>query len=180
MNIKAIISNNEFVSSLTKCLVILSPIDLLNVNYQSDSVPVSEVLPDFNALPAAFTSLQRDDGLISDSELSYIIKLSLSRFHFMYGNAHGLNYLLKPRFLGQGLPVASRRNIEEILIHTPADDDTDITDSTMEALYVQFTAFHIQAKGEKYDNTFRFQMLSKKRKSPLQYWLTDGADWPEL
>ena len=87
----------------------------------------------------------------------------------MYGNAHSLEYLLDPRFLGQGLPVASRRDIEEILIHTPADDDSDITDITMEALYVQFTAFHIQAKRDKDDNTFRFQMLSKKRKSPLQY-----------
>ena len=98
----------------------------------------------------------------------------------MYGNAHGLAYILDPRFLGQGLPVASRRNIEEILIHTPADDDADITDSKMEALYVQFTDFHIQAKRDKDENTFRFKILSKKRKSPLQYWLTDGADWPEL
>ena len=98
----------------------------------------------------------------------------------MYGNAHGLAYLLDLRFLGQGLPVASRRNIEEILIHTPVDDDADITDSTMEALYMQFTAFHIQAKSDKDDNMFRFQMLLKKCNSPLQYWLTDGADWPEL
>ena len=77
----------------------------------------------------------------------------------MYGNAHGLAYLLDPRFLGQGLPVASRRKIENILIHTPADDDAEITDSTMEALYVQFIAFHIQAKRDKDKNTFRFQML---------------------
>ena len=33
VNIKAIISNNEFVSSLTKCLAILSPIKLLIVEY---------------------------------------------------------------------------------------------------------------------------------------------------
>ena len=138
------------------------------MKYQPDSVPVSEVLLDFNDLPAAFTLLQCDGGLISDSKLSYIIELYLSRFQFMYGNAHGLAYLLDPRLLGQGLPVASRRNIEEILIHTPAEDDAEIIDSTMEALYVQFTSFHIQAKRDKYDNTFRFQMLSKKLKSPLQ------------
>ena len=80
VKIKAIISNNKFVSSLTKCLVILSPIDLLIVKYQFNSVPVSEVLPNFNALSAAFTSLQRDGGLISNSELLYIINLSLSLF----------------------------------------------------------------------------------------------------
>ena len=79
----------------------------------------------------------------------------------MYGNAHGLAYLLDPRFLGQGLPVASSRKIEEILIHTLADNGAYITDITMEALYVQFTAFHIQAKSNKDENMFRFQMLSK-------------------
>ena len=89
-------------------------------------------------------------------------------------------YLLDLRLLGQGLPVSSRRKIEDILIHTPADNDVDIIDSPMEALYVKFTDFYVQAKCNKDDNTFRFQMLSKKRKSPLQYWLTDGADWPEL
>ena len=50
----------------------------------------------------------------------------------------------------------------------------------MEDLYVQFTDFQIQAKRDKDDNTFRFQMLSKKRNFSLQYWLTNGADWPEL
>ena len=73
VKIKAIISNNEFVSSLTKCLAILSPIDLLIMKYQSDSVPVSEFLPDFNSLPAASTSLKRDGGLISNSELIMVV-----------------------------------------------------------------------------------------------------------
>ena len=89
-------------------------------------------------------------------------------------------YLLDLRLLGQGLPVSSRRKIEDILIHTPADNDVDIIDSPMEALYVKFTDFYVQAKCNKDDNTFRFQMLSKKRKSPLQYWHTDGADWPDM
>jgi hypothetical protein len=33
---------------------------------------------------------------------------------------------------------------------------------------------------EKNDNSFRFKMLMKGRKTPLQYWQSDGAEWPDL
>jgi hypothetical protein len=33
---------------------------------------------------------------------------------------------------------------------------------------------------EKSKKTFRFDMLQKRRMTPLQYWLSDGTDWPAL
>lgn len=98
----------------------------------------------------------------------------------MYGPAHGLAYLLDPRFLGQGLPAESRNSIEEILYSTPIGDEVISNDVSKELIYMQFTAFLISESAEKANNTFRHQMLVKKRKTPLEYWLTDGAEWPEL
>jgi hAT family C-terminal dimerisation region len=31
---------------------------------------------------------------------------------------------------------------------------------------------------ETQENSIRFQLLSSRRKTPLQYWLSDGSEWP--
>jgi hypothetical protein len=58
---------------------------LLIVNYQSDKVPVSEVLPDFQKLPEQFAKLHAD-GIITEEEFHYLVQLSKERFQFMYGD----------------------------------------------------------------------------------------------
>lgn len=177
--IKTIISNRNFVDQLEKCLIILKPIDTLIVKYQSDNVAISEVFPDFHALPEKFKKMF-DNHNITESELGYLVKLSQQRFQFMYGTAHGLAYLLDPRFLGDGLPQQQRRALEETLISTPIADDGTISEQTKEELYTQFTAFFILASQDKNMNSFRYKFLVNRRKTPLEYWLTDGTEWPVL
>jgi hypothetical protein len=40
----------------------------------------------------------------------------------MYGEVHGLSYLLDPVLLGEGLPGPNRRALEDTLINMPIDD----------------------------------------------------------
>jgi hypothetical protein len=176
--VKALIINEHFVTSLEKALAILAPIDKLIVKYQSENVPVSEVLPDFHDLPDQFKFL-REKCLLTQDEFTYLCQLSKHRFQFMYGAAHGLAYILDPRYLGVGLPSENRRSIEEILIRTSGGDGISNA-ATKEAIYMQFTDFFISASQERSENSFRFQMLDKKRKTPLQYWLSDGVEWPAV
>jgi hypothetical protein len=51
---KGIIDNSKFRDLLIKSLAILKPIDALIVKYQSDAVPVSDVVPDSHHLPKQF------------------------------------------------------------------------------------------------------------------------------
>jgi hypothetical protein len=46
---------------------------------------------------------QESDGKADTREISYLIHLVESQFKFMYGKAHGLVYLLDPRFIGEGM-----------------------------------------------------------------------------
>jgi soluble cytochrome b562 len=52
--VRETITNADFVDNLNKSLVILRPIDRLIVKYQSDKVPISDVMPDFHHLPNEF------------------------------------------------------------------------------------------------------------------------------
>ncbi len=52
--IKEIMTDDAFVKNLRKILAILAPIDALIVEYQSNKVPISEVMPDFHNLPEEF------------------------------------------------------------------------------------------------------------------------------
>jgi hypothetical protein len=47
-------TDDAFVKNLRKILAILAPIDALIVEYQSNKVPISEVMPDFHNLPEEF------------------------------------------------------------------------------------------------------------------------------
>ncbi len=177
MRIKEIITADTFVPTLKKCLEILIPLDRLIVKYQSDSIPVSEVLPDFHALQEQF---QKSAGL-SQQEINYLISLAQIRFQFMYGDAHGLAYLMDPRFIGEGLPQENRRSLEDIIIAFPAQDDAQPNDHTRKTkLYTEFQDFIISAQQDKDHNGFRYRLLQDGSVSPMKYWLTDGRQWPCL
>ena len=48
--VKDVIASDQFVVKLKRALMILVPLDRLIVKYQSDQIPISEVMPDFHAL----------------------------------------------------------------------------------------------------------------------------------
>ncbi len=104
---------------LHKALALLSPIDALIVKYQADNVPISEVNPDSIAIGQAYNLLLTQGVVISEMECEYVKQTCASRFQFIYGNAHGIAFLLDPRFLGLWLSTEKRRSIEDIICSIP-------------------------------------------------------------
>lgn len=175
--LKDIVVKDDFVSNLKKALKILQPIDEHIVKFQSDAVPVSEVVTAFNQLPVKFAEMT---DTLTSSEIKYLKALAAARFQLIYGNAHGIGYLLDPRFVGDGLPADDRRTLEDTLISIPENDTTVATEERKMILCEQFTKYVIAALRDKNDKSIRFKMLDSKRKTTLQYWQSDGAVWPEL
>jgi hypothetical protein len=171
-----IIVNDNFGPLLERSIAILKPIDGLIVKYQSDQVTISEVLPDFHALRAQFSNLQR----ATVQEINFLQNASKDRLQFMYGKGNGLSYLLDPRFLCEDLPPGNRVELEDQLLECPINDLTPVDDQRREAIYTQYMPYVISAAKEKDINSFRFKMLKKRSKTALQYWMSDGLLWPKL
>jgi len=174
-SIKTFIVADSFVELLRKSIAILTPIDKLIVKYQSDSVPVSEVLVDFTYTQmTGFGELSQ--SIISANEHNYLVHLTRQRY--LNGDAHGMGYLLDPRFIGERFSPQMRQAIEDQLFSFPNDGADD--PGFRQALFQQYTDFVISARTEKANNSFRYEMLVKRVKTPIQYWLADGAQWPYL
>ena len=182
--VRNIIMSHEFVKNLYKTIAILRPIDALIVKYQLDKVPISDVWPDLHLFPSCFTEVFNQHQ-ISARELEYLISLSHSRFEFMYGIGHGMAYLLDPLHLVTDLPSHIRKDVEDQLCSMPAELSVPPPPSFdshahQKKIFMQYTSFLIDAMAEKSGDTFRYKMLLDRQKTPLQWWLTDGIQWPEL
>jgi hypothetical protein len=164
--IKEIVTDDMFVNNLRKALAILAPIDALIVKYESDKVPISEVMPNFHNLSEEYKKVM-SSNIITRQEFEYLVVLAQRHFQFMYGVAHDLLYLFDPQHIGDGLPADSRSSLEEVLINSHVDDVMPIDNDCKEKLYIQFTVYFISATKERQANSFHYQMLSKGSKTVL-------------
>ena len=70
----------------------------MNQVLQSNLAEVSTVYKAFYKLLGAFEQLP-----VLDEATKYLKKLYKERFDFMYGDTHGVGYLLGPRYIGDGM-----------------------------------------------------------------------------
>jgi hypothetical protein len=81
----------------------------------------------------------------------------------MYGEVHSLSYLLDLVLLGEDLPGPNQHTLEDMLINMPIDDVAPINEQRQEKIYMEYIEFLIQARQEKKNNSFQFQLLAKKK-----------------
>ena len=149
------------------------------MKYQSDKVPVSEVLPGILALPEEFQYLCAAN-LVTEDELNYLVMLTVKHFQFMFGVAHGLSYMIDPCHLGHSLATLSYHNLENTLYESPEDKVIPSDASQHELLCIQYNKYFITTSQQKNEKLFCYKLLLKGSKIPLEYWLVDGCEQPEL
>jgi hAT family C-terminal dimerisation region len=88
--------------------------------------------------------------------------------------------MLDPCNLGHSLPTLSCHNLENTLFETHEGKMTPSNASQHELLYMQYTMFFTVTSQPKNEKLFCYKVLLKGSKIPLEYWLVDGFEWPEL
>lgn len=172
--IKEIITDPHFVSNLDECIRILEPIDMFIKIFQSDAAPCSEVYKAFLHLEDKMHSIP----MLDEDKKTYLVELVRKRFEFMYGDAHGVAYVLDPRYLGDQMSRSLRKEIEDFIFNFPKVDGST-SKERKDQLAKEYTLFRIDALNEREEKTYRFKMIGDTQ-SVLQWWKADGTDWPML
>ena len=109
-----------------------------------------------------------------------------------FKNHHALNHQLRknqkeqnlkslamPRYTDEKLEPKLREELEEFIVNFPFDKEIPSQENKI-ATYRQLMEFFISANGHKARNSFHYKMLVQEQKSPLEYWLINGTNWPLL
>ncbi|GMF21317.1 unnamed protein product [Phytophthora fragariaefolia] len=128
------------VPQLTKAVEILKSIGV-NLKRLEDPAPISSVYKLFIDLPS-----EMEKTGLSSGELKAVETLNKTRFDFVYGDAHGLAYLLNPRYAGKGMDMLTRTAVEEFLGSWHGDDKTDEVVLELARLQTFLAAFKMKSK----------------------------------
>ncbi|RAW38305.1 hypothetical protein PC110_g5494 [Phytophthora cactorum] len=103
---------SDFVKQLEKALAILSVLSTFQKAFEKNTKPPSDVYRMFLELPEQYNALS-----IPISDLGKIGQILKERFDFIYGDAHGVAYLLDPRYLGQNMDDGTREQVQSFITH---------------------------------------------------------------
>ncbi|BFI25332.1 hypothetical protein MPTK2_1g20170 [Marchantia polymorpha subsp. ruderalis] len=176
--VKKTITDSKKFDLLKKSIEILASLDILIFKYRSHKVPISDVMPDFHALPLEFSKLLAFN-IINKYKLAYLIKTCVLRLMLMYSNAHGLAYMLDPWFIAERMLRLNREALKDNMF-SDNESRESFDEARVQIIFKRYTEFVITATKAKEEESMRYTMLSKSHKTVLQYWLIDGKYWTEL
>ncbi|KAG6594278.1 putative transposase [Phytophthora cinnamomi] len=176
-SIKEFVLNLNWKLTLEKAITILTPIELILYKFQDDRAPISEVYFESKHLLTDFDAVF---GLTT-VELEYIKKVVTERWQYVLSEAHGLAFLLDPRYIGKSMTRDYREQIEELIFNFPeTDQDVGVNEDRKRAMTAEYMDYVIYAKNQRNNRTYKWEMLEKGNRSPLQFWQMDADDWPHL
>ncbi|KAF4134667.1 hAT family C-terminal dimerization region [Phytophthora infestans] len=176
-SIKEFVLNLNWKLTLEKAITILTPIELILYKFQDDRAPISEVYFESKHLLTDFDAVF---GLTT-VELEYIKKVVTERWQYVLSEAHGLAFLLDPRYIGKSMTRDYREQIEELIFNFPeTDQDMGVNEDRRRAMTEEYTEYVMYAKNQRNNRTYKWEMLEKGNRSPLQFWQSEADDWPHL
>ncbi|ETN16669.1 hypothetical protein PPTG_05827 [Phytophthora nicotianae INRA-310] len=163
-SIKEFVLNLNWKLTLEKAITILTPIELILYKFQDDRAPISEVYFESKHLLTDFDAVF---GL-STVELEYIKKVVTERWQYVLSEAHGLAFLLDPRYIGKSMTRDYREQIEELIFNFPeTDQDMGVNEERRRAMTEEYTDYVMYAKNQRNNRTYNVASEKTLCKSTL-------------
>jgi hypothetical protein len=121
-----------------------------------------------------------DNSLLDYHEKSYIDKLIHSRWDFIYGDAHGIAYLLDPRYMGDGMSLNLKDELEEFIWSYYSLGAEVANEKVKESMFNQYHEFQVTVlKLRESSKSYMYQRLMAGTHKVLDWWAVKDK-WPEL
>ncbi|KAE8983665.1 hypothetical protein PR003_g23818 [Phytophthora rubi] len=105
-----LVTASDFVSNLKHAIALLKLVAKPMKQFVKNETPVSDVFKLFLDLPTSI-----DTCGLPARDVKVVKGLVKERFDFIYGDAHGVGFLLDPRYRGLGMDSTTRANVETLL-----------------------------------------------------------------
>ncbi|KAE8984856.1 hypothetical protein PR003_g9189 [Phytophthora rubi] len=112
----------DFVKQLGKAIRLLSVLSVFQKAFEKNAKPPSDIYRMFLELPKIYRDMEMPIG-----ELGKITRILEDRFNFIYGDAHGVAYLLDPRYLGRGMDEDTRQQVDDFITAWNGPENEDAT-----------------------------------------------------
>ncbi|KAF4132670.1 hAT family C-terminal dimerization region [Phytophthora infestans] len=156
--VHTLVTSAEFVPRLKKAIAILKPISKALKLFEKNVTPVSEVYQVFVDLPNELKAT----GLTA-AEYKSVDALVSSRFEFIYGDAHGIAYLLDPRYAGIDMDSSLRSAVEDFVVQWHDEEKAD-------AVIVELSAYHRHVRDLKVTQPRQWGLLCERKIPLFDFW----------
>ncbi|RLO11673.1 hypothetical protein DYB28_002551 [Aphanomyces astaci] len=114
-------------------------------------------------------------------ESKYIVAAVKARWEFVYGDAHGVGYLMDPRFVDSGFDsMEFKEDVVDFVVNYPPSDTAPWTNSRRDALSRDLKEFQKYCLKLHSAKGWRLEELKSKKKTVAEFWMLDGQAWPLL
>lgn len=160
----------SFVQDVVNSLAILRPLQQHLKHFQEDRPPLSQVFPYFVELLAVYSSIE----WLSKKEKALITSCVSERFNSIYGNSHGVAYLLDPLYLGDALDERKRQEVESFIVRFCEHEGHSVD------ILSQLEMFKRMVAELKQGNPAYWQLVQSGAVSPHDFWMERRGQCPHL
>ncbi|RLN91956.1 hypothetical protein BBJ28_00018483 [Nothophytophthora sp. Chile5] len=149
------VTASDFVEQLRKAVKILEVLSNFQKTFERNITPISDVYQMFLRLPAIYGELE-----MPITEYGLIVRVIQDRFNFVYGDAHGVAFLLDPRYAGVDMDLDTCQRVKDFIYSWHGAEKEEATS-------VELVKYHASLT----HRSRELKLVEAKKISVREFWL---------
>ncbi|CAI5726362.1 unnamed protein product [Peronospora effusa] len=159
-----------FAQDLINSLAVLRPLQQQLNRFQKNRPSLSQVFPCFIEFLTVYSSME----WVSKKEKALITSCVTERFNAIYGDSHGVAYMLDPLYLGESLDERKKQEVESFISRFCEHEGHIVDIST------QLEQYKAMVDELKQNNSAFWELLQSGAVSPHDFWIERRGQFPHL